>query len=231
VGAVTPPSDANGSGPTDRETALAAQIERLARQIADAARKADATARKVDDHDAIVANLAEAIAILTRPGTCGPQSWLWPVDPAAGPGLPRPARLGPDEATALMSDLCDWLARVYLRYADASLPTCWAWHPDVVEELLWLRGAHAEAYSGRAASWAQVGNWHDRLRPGVVKRIQRAAGTCELGQHRDGGRTPAVPLAEHASIVAAAWAHRTETPEPTASVVEAADRHERWVPS
>jgi len=26
------------------------------------------------------------------------------------------------------------------------LPTCWLWHPDVVEELWWLRCAHAEAY-------------------------------------------------------------------------------------
>lgn len=32
------------------------------------------------------------------------------------------------------------------------------WHPAVVEELWWLRGAHQDAYNGRRASWRDVGD-------------------------------------------------------------------------
>jgi hypothetical protein len=54
------------------------------------------------------------------------------------PGLNLPDEL--DTAQQLLAGLVDWMARIYLRYPDAAagLPDCWAWHPDVVEELLWL---------------------------------------------------------------------------------------------
>ena len=67
---------------------------------------------------------------------------------------------------------------VYLRYPDGAdhLPECWAWHPDVVEELLWLMHAWAAAYQGPQAWVALVGDWHDRQRPGVVRRIKTTAG-------------------------------------------------------
>ena len=72
---------------------------------------------------------------------------------------------------------------VYLRYRDADCPSCWLWHPEVVEELWWLRQAHADAYHPETGSWLRVGDWHDRQRPGVVRRLVRAVGSCELALH------------------------------------------------
>ncbi len=45
-----------------------------------------------------------------------------------------------------------WVSGVYLRYSDAvnAFPDCWMWHPDVVEELLWLHRAWLSAYDPEA---------------------------------------------------------------------------------
>jgi hypothetical protein len=76
--------------------------------------------------------------------------------------------------------------------------------------------------------WEKVGNWHGNYRPGVVQRIRGAIGSCGLDQHRDGepcadAGEPRVPLAEFQSVVAAAWADRRGLPEPTASMLAAAE--------
>ncbi|WP_051342553.1 hypothetical protein [Pseudonocardia spinosispora] len=93
----------------------------------------------------------------------------------------------PDEATTVLEQLRVWLEQVYLRYPKAELPDCWAWHPDVVEELWWLRNTWCEAYSGDEPSWQKVGDWHERYRPGALARITTATGTCGLDVH---ARTP-----------------------------------------
>ena len=43
------------------------------------------------------------------------------------------------QARSSLVDLVGWLDGVYLQFPDAALPSCWLWHPSVVEELLWLR--------------------------------------------------------------------------------------------
>ena len=50
----------------------------------------------------------------------------------------------------MLTDLTRWLDDIYLRYADAArtLPECWLWHPEVVEELIWLMHAWLAAYQG-----------------------------------------------------------------------------------
>ena len=70
-----------------------------------------------------------------------PPSWL---------ALPADA----DAAATVLADLVGWLGQVYLRYSDAArgLPECWLWHPDVVEELVWLRHAWFDAYKSGDAS-------------------------------------------------------------------------------
>ena len=83
-------------------------------------------------------------------------------------------------AHARLTDLMTWLDRVYLQFPDAALPTCWLWHPSVVEELLWLRRSWLEAFTGRTAAVFRVADWHDRQRPGVVARI-RALNGCASG--------------------------------------------------
>jgi hypothetical protein len=92
----------------------------------------------------------------------------------------------PTVVAEFLDGLSGWLGAVYLRYPDAiaALPECWCWHPDVVEELLWLMHAWTAAYQGASASAGLAGDWHDRQRPGVVRRIKNSAGTCSRENHQ-----------------------------------------------
>jgi hypothetical protein len=144
--------------------------------------------------------------------------------------------LAADDAKRAREDLKDltaWLEAVYLRYPGAALPTCWLWHPAAVEELWWLRAAHRDAYQGPGASWARVGDWHDRARPGVVRRLDEATGACELALHADGAEAsrpaPVVPLAGAAERIATWWSaeNRSEIPpKPSAEQLAEADAHQ-----
>ena len=123
------------------------------------------------------------------------------------------------DAVTILGELVDWLGTVYLRYPDAAsgLPECWLWHPDVVEELLWLRAAWLEAYrneatgAAAAAAVARAGDWHDRQRPGVARRIRAVAGTCSLEAHQPRGEchrgARPVPLAEAIHTIGEWWAN------------------------
>jgi hypothetical protein len=110
---------------------------------------------------------------------------------------------------------------VYLRYPDAAqgLPDCWLWHPDVVEELLWLMHAWLAAYRDDKATVSLAGDWHDRYRPGVVRRITTTTGRCSLENHqpRDGQPppgAPVVPVAGAAEQIATWWATTRTDPPP-----------------
>ena len=164
-----------GGGTAEQLTALGRDVERTVRRLAH-------VEGLVRDLAAGVTELAGRLDDLDeeqRPG-----SWL------AADGNPA--------AADLLTDLVDWLGRVYLRYPGAGLPSCWLWHPAVVEELLWLRHAHHVAYDGPRAAWAKVADWHERMRPGVARRIGEATGSCELLRHAPGGDrsgpAPTVPL-------------------------------------
>jgi len=75
-----------------------------------------------------------------------------------------------------------------------------------------------------------VGDWHDRLRPGVTRRIRTAAGMCSIENHQLGNgqhtSAPVVPLADAADPIAARWAtHRADPPPaPPADQLAAAPR-------
>lgn len=134
-----------------------------------------------------------------------------------------------DQTRALLGDLVGWFATIYLRYADAArdLPECWLWHPDIVEELLWLHQAWRAAYEESKGSVRAVGEWHDRLRPGVVRRITEYAKACSLENHLPDRATdaPAVPVVEAAEPIALWWAdaRNEKPPAPTdEQMVEAA---------
>lgn len=131
----------------------------------------------------------------------------------------------PDIVRRVLDELAVWLGLVYLRYPDGAraLPECWCWHADVVEELLWLMYAWLAAYQGKAASVGLVADWHDRHRPGVVRRIRDIAGSCSIEAHqtRDGwNRYPAGPPvvagAEALPVVAQWWGacRNKDAPEP-----------------
>lgn len=203
--------------PTDNESARTGGTDP---QVLAMARALDRTGRKVTDLDKHVRQLAADVAqiakvVAANPSTTGdkPVNGSGNADDEGEESVPEVRSwllaTDPDLAVADLADLIEWLDGVYLRYHATSLPSCWLWHPDVVEELWWLRKAHANAYDPELGSWQRVGDWHDRQRPGVVKRINTAVGACDLTQHQPGkphGRPPVVaPLAGHAEQVAEAW--------------------------
>ncbi|TCC53472.1 hypothetical protein E0H75_07210 [Kribbella capetownensis] len=137
-----------------------------------------------------------------------------------------------DEAAvqAVLSELLPWLESTYLRYATAreTLPPCWLWHPEIVEELLWLMDAWTSAYDSPEASNKLVGDWHDRQRPGVTRRIGEYAPACDVLAHRDTTeqRAVVVPLAADADPFVTWWATNRDThgPAPTPEQIKAGRR-------
>lgn len=194
--------------------ALGREVERVARRVV-------AVETRIDELAELLEQLATDVATLVA--RAGPsedeavRAWLLTEDP--------------EQALADLIDLTTWLARVYLRYPDAMLPTCWLWHPALIEELRWLRCTHREAYDPQRGTWQKVADWHDRLRPAATKRIRTAYGSCELREHTETGSqhrpAPLVPLTDAVQPTASAW---TSTPEhpliPTELQVRRADQHE-----
>jgi hypothetical protein len=170
---------------------------------------------RVDDLTRLATDLANAVAALTARKAAAPcPSWLL---------LPN----DPDLAAQVLDELTGWLAVVYLRYPDGAdhLPECWCFHPEVIEELLWLMHAWAAAYHGPQAGVALVGDWHDRQRPGVVRRIRATAGSCSFENHqtrtgwtRRPATAPQVPGMDGVAAIAAWWGSRRDqaAPEPAA---------------
>ncbi|GAA2566184.1 hypothetical protein [Pseudonocardia hydrocarbonoxydans] len=166
---------------------------------------------RLDDLGQLVGQLSDAVnAVSARPGPTPAPSWLLlPTDPAV--------------ADRVLGEVCGWLHAVFLRYPDGAtaLPECWLYHPDVVEELLWLMHAWCAAYQGKAASVQLAGDWHDRQRPGVVRRIRGNAGSCSIERHQtrddwDQRPTGAVPVPGigAAAAIAGWWARHRDDPAP-----------------
>lgn len=209
-----PPSNPD---PDLRETLLA-----FGRALERATRRIDAAEERAAGFEALLTQLATDVRTLVARAEVDkdspPRSWLLTEDQG--------------QAIADLVDLTGWLARVYLRYPGAALPSCWAWHPTVVEELWWLRQAHREAYAPGARSTQKAGDWHDRSRPGVVARLAPLARDCDLSRHAEGGDRiqdpPTVPLAGDAAWIARHWT-TGGTPLPTTTQLDAArfaDQHQ-----
>lgn len=175
----------------------------LAREV-EGLRRTMATSADLERLAQVVADLADT----TRPADTVSEtapSWLT---------MPRKTR----STRAVLRDLVGWMGSVYLRYADATrtLPECWLWHPDVVEELVWLMHAWLAAYQDDTASVRAAGDWHDRLRPGVVRRIGDYVKACSLESHlpdRASG-APSVPVQDAIDAIAVWWADDRDTPGP-----------------
>ena len=201
----------------DPDFARADAVAGLAREVDGLRRTIDPlrdVGGRVDDLGRLVGQLTDAVAALSkRPAATPAPSWLLlPTDPVL--------------VEQLLGELCAWLHAVFLRYPDGvtALPECWLHHPDVVEELLWLMHAWCAAYQGKGASVQLAGDWHDRQRPGVVRRIRQNAGSCSIERHQTRpdweqyptGAVP-VPGAETVGAIAGWWAaHRDDPAAPHA---------------
>ncbi len=190
---------------TSSVTGLAREIDGLRRDLTEIL----PLKARLDELADLVTKLADATAV---PAGVGIVSWLdLPTDP-------------PDTALAVLTELIRWMEVVYLRYSDAArtLPECWLWHPDLVEELLWLMDAWCAAYHDNTAPVSLAADWHDRYRPGVIKRINTTAGRCSLEAHQprdtdtepDDSGAPVVPLAEAVAPIAGWWATHRRDPAP-----------------
>ncbi|GLZ49484.1 hypothetical protein Acsp06_56690 [Actinomycetospora sp. NBRC 106375] len=219
-----PPGPPGGGGDGE-EFARVEALAGLAREVDGLRRGLEAlvgTPTRVDDLARTVAQLADAVAAVpARPGPTVAPSWL--TAPPDSDGL-----------VALLEELARWLHAVFLRYPDgaAVLPECWLWHPDVIEELVWLMHAWRAAYDGRGASVQLAGDWHDRQRPGVVRRLRSSVGSCSRENHQTRlgwnstprGASP-VPSTDALTTIACWWATARDraAPEPAPT---AAGRHE-----
>lgn len=222
----TPP-DAAAPGPVQPVRALARVVDRIGRKVT----ALDTQVRQ------LAADVARVAAVVAAPGRQGPDEN--PADDETGEGTadgPPAVRSwllagDPDQATTDLADLIEWLDRVYLRYPDATLTACWLWHPHVIEELWWLRRAHADAYHPADGSWLRVGDWHDRQRPAVLRRVRDAIGKCDLSLHtRDrahGQAALVAPLAAHAARIAVAWATGGTRPAPSPGQLDEATAYLR----
>lgn len=145
--------------------------------------------------------LAGEVTRLLKSPTVNAQSWLL-VDNV-------------DEARDMVGDLIPWLDAVYLRFEGVRLPDCWTRHPSIVEELLALRGAHAEALGGLGWGTRMV-TWLNVYRPQVVARIESKIGGCGLSRHVSAGPPPlTAPGAAYLDAIAEHWVTHGVTPAPT----------------
>ena len=227
----TPPT----SGPTPGAGQQDPTVAALARLV-------ERTGRRVTALDTAVAQLAADVATLAR-------AWDTRTPPSAaahdgedGPPAVRSWLLvdDADQALADLAELAAWMDAVFLRYRDAQVPPCWLWHPEVIEELWWLAQAHGDAYHPETGTWARVGDWHDRQRPGVVRRLRAVAG-CELALHLTDPTNPAwlsgtashvgppapAPCTDAVAAVAAAWAGHRGQPEPEPAQLAESHRYDR----
>lgn len=205
-------ASSGGGGVNGSAYASASSVAGLAREI-DALRRELtsllAMPARLDELAGLLAQLAEATAT-TSPTGSGVVSWL---------------DLDADTPTThqLLAGLIEWMGRVYLRYPDAAagLPDCWLWHPDLIEELLWLQHTWRAAYHDENAPVTAAADWHDRYRPGVTRRITTTAGRCSLEHHQPHHDRPTitgpvlVPLADAAEQIATWWATDRERAGPT----------------
>jgi len=156
--------------PAKQTVALAGELDRQGRRITALEHRAGDIEGAVQSLACDVATLASYVA---PGGDKTLRSWLLTTNP--------------ELASADLKALAQWLDAVWLRYPDAVLPSCWAWHPALVEELHVLRLAHVEAFDPKRGTIAKAVDWHDRLRPHAATRICAAYRRCGLTRHVPAG--------------------------------------------
>ena len=205
-------------------TRVLARIERrvgaLTNRVGELGGRADTQDSRVGELGTLVQQLAADVTAYARAVQSPPPEADDEEDPSLTPWL---LDEDPAHAEAELTDLAAWVDAIYLWYPDADLPSCWAWHPAAVTELQWLRHCHRSVHDGESASWRAVAEWHERLRPGVVKRLATTAG-CDLSRHDGQPRraAPAVPVA----AVARTWALAQRTPTPTPAQLDTAQHYD-----
>ena len=148
----------------------------MGRSVARALRRTEQIDTRINELAQVIIDLAEKLTAAPPANAADDNGPAGPAGPARaeGPGV-RSWLLADDpaQADADLADLTVWVWRVYLWWPDAWLSSCWLWHPEVIEELWWLRVAHADAYAPQdrdGAGGSRTGT--TGYRPGVVRRVR-----------------------------------------------------------
>jgi hypothetical protein len=157
---------------------LAAQVDRLAHELATVVETLPGLRGDVDTHTRTLADLTDLLRRVTSTtGQGGDRRGS--SDPSTEAELAAPEWMtvtDPQDAIGWLSALTVWVRDVFARYA--SVAPCWPWHPPVVAELLACQAAWVAATHPDAPLEALAG-WHDRWRPGTTTRVTKALTGCE----------------------------------------------------
>ena len=120
---------------------------------------------------------------------------------------------------------------MYLRYPDAFLPSCWLWHPPLIEELRWLRATHREAYHPNAAPGRTSGTGTTATAPASPAASGPRTDPASYANTPNDGHqrlpAPQVPLTDAVELTARAWTSMPDTPLiPTELQVRRAEQHD-----
>lgn len=88
------------------------------------------------------------------------------------------------------SELHDWVETVlrvqYPGYLADQVRPCWSSHPEARWELAWLYQLWTRAYLASRPNLKDAADWHDRLLPGVARRIGQAMRGCDQQRRHSG---------------------------------------------
>ena len=178
------------SGPEATLHSVARDLGSLSADVEAVNAKADALGVNVGGLAGVVEELANKFtAVVCSADQAAVRSWFEVEDPEA--------------AHHMLRAIEQWVARVWQWYPKADLPSCWSWHPVVVE-YLWQGMAVQRAQLRKGGTHQGMADWQVRYQPQFAERIKAAVGACSRTRH--------VPWPEDFERVAEAWASRREAP-------------------
>ena len=215
---MTTPEQPEGSGQVDALAALRSRLDKV-NELAGIVDRLDQQHKRLNS---TVNRMAKAILDANKKDKAKEEEEEQP--PLVFSWLALPQEMEP-EALQILTDLAKWLAQVYLRFPGSELPSCWAWHPWVIEELVTLWCLFEFAYHGEKPAPRLAADWLNLYRPNCVKRIFEKTRGCRLAKHPlpEGNE---VPLAAHLDLVAGVWAERREVPAPTGVALSDAESYD-----
>jgi hypothetical protein len=159
---------------------LAGQVDRIDRQVSDHAVDVRRLREDVDAHSRSISDLADLVRRVRTASSSTPSSGKDDLDEA--PPVPEWLTVtDPELAVAWLGGLVVWTADVWARFR--VLPGCWPWHPTVVAELLVCQHVWMTATTPGMPPEV-LATWHDRWRPGTVRRIDHVLAACDRAHGR-----------------------------------------------
>ena len=144
--------------------ALAVQLAALKGTLGHAREDLETAQRELA---ARIDQIASQLAAQTARDPKGPPATCWPA-------------LDADAQTAALADLADWVSRMRQWHPSyfASVPGCWASHPEAVIELHNVMTEYARVYRTQHPPLADALLLYDRWLPGMLRRCGEVMKSC-----------------------------------------------------